>query len=224
MSSKYTTYVRANWRPLVIALAMAIMTLVALLAIPSAKVRHTKPGPGSEVTPRELHARDFPVKNYAFSVVDNPIDPCSVVAAKTVGGALELPQLKATMAWRSKGPEPRVENTCVYGDRDFTVQVDTECPWTYAVFNNSARAFTGAGGYVNRIIAITPDELKVLKGVRYGVWLFHGNRPAGAVFRLNRVFVHGHGIGPNVTFYTQSPALTRTALTELIVEAAGSLK
>jgi hypothetical protein len=203
---------------------MVAMTVTTLLAIPGSKPHRTKPHPSVEATPRELHTKDFPVDNYRLSVVDNPIDPCSLAALSMVRNAIDQPQLTATETQQSAGFEPYAENACVYGSHDFTIQVDTERPWTYAVFNNSARAFTGANGYVNRIIAISPDELKALKGVRYGVWLFHDNRPAGAVFRLRRVFVHGRGIGPNVTLYTQSSALTRSALMGLMVEAGESFK
>lgn len=224
MSSKYTTYVRSNWRPLVIALAMVAVTVITLLAIPGSKPDRTKPHPSVEATPRELHTKDFPVDGYKLSVVDNPIDPCSLAALRTVRKAIEKPRLTVTEAQQPAGSGPHAENACVYGSHDFTIQVNTEHPWTYAVFNNTARAFTGASGYVNRIIAITPDELKALKGVRYGVWLFHDNKPAGVVFRLRRAFVHGRGIGPNVTLYTQSPALTRSALAGLMAEASRSFK
>lgn len=222
MSIKYTTYVQRNWRPLLIALAMAVMTVITLLAIPSGQ-GHAEHH-ATKATPRELHAKDFPVDDYKLSVVSNPIDPCGLVSLGTLRKATGRSRLMVTKSWRPISFGLQTKNTCVYGNRDFTAQVDTERPWTYAGFNNSARAFTTPNNYVNRIIAISSDELKTLMGVRYGVWLFRGDKLVGAVFRVQRVFVHGRGIGPNITLCSQTSAMTHAALSGLMIEAGESLK
>ncbi len=226
MPQKQLKLIWRHRRPLVVGVAMALVTILALLAVSEpSKAPHPAQHQVFPASP-ELHASDFPAGDYAASMRENPVDPCYVVSLPSIRNALRVENLKVTSAREPSNSKTSSERSCVYGDHGFTVEVSTEQPRSYVIFNNAARRFTGDLGYVNRIIAITPEELDGLAGVRYGVWLFHNQQPAGAVFRLHTTMTrNGQAVGPNVTFYTTSPELTKQALTRLLAEAgSGKVK